>query len=576
MVNDNENDDWPDLSGRSVFGDDAPNSQELPVVNMDSESSVFGDEPGSEGASAFGDSEAGEQLSWEGGDDDANSVFGDQGGSSVFGDSDDGDSVFASGSSSLDDDPWADVDASAAAAGFDSDDVGSGEVIIEREIAAPDMVDAPDMPDTPDMPDVADAPDLTGVAAGAGAAGAVAATSVSGGDISIESDDIDLGAEAPAAVTIDSWSTPDQAPAPEAVALDVEPSGDDLDAWSDLSGPAWGEESEAAVEPEAWDPEFDNNDPAVVTIGSGDAGDQFFGYDDPGQGEFDEGFVADEPVGANMQARIITGVALLVVGFIGLALGPTIALALIVLIVALCAGEFYNALRVAGYQPATLLGLAASIAMPIAVFVVGTQAVAMILALSVIFGLLWFLLGVGSEIPVMNIGVTLLGIVYVGVLGSFGAAMLEVADRVGQNGDDGTGLLLAAIIITVGYDVGAFFAGRSIGRTPLTAVSPNKTVEGLIGGAVTSAVAAIVVFGLVQFGEPWGTADISFLSVVALGVLGAIVAPLGDLGESLIKRDLGIKDMGSVLPGHGGFLDRFDALLFVLPAVYFFAEIVFY
>ena len=93
---------------------------------------------------------------------------------------------------------------------------------------------------------------------------------------------------------------------------------------------------------------------------------------------------------------------------------------------------------------------------------------------------------------------------------------------------------------------------------------------------MTSAVAAIVVFGLVQFGEPWGTAEIGFLSVVALGVLGAIVAPLGDLGESLLKRDLGIKDMGSILPGHGGFLDRFDALLFVLPTVYFVALAFFY
>ena len=310
----------------------------------------------------------------------------------------------------------------------------------------------------------------------------------------------------------------------------------------------------------------------------GDPGEQFFAYDDPGQPDFDDGFVDDGALaGNNIQARVITGVALLVIGIVALNLGATIALALIVLVVALCAGEFFNALRVAGYQPATLLGLAASIAMPIAVFVRGPQAVALVLALSVVFGLLWFLLGVGSELAVMNIGVTLLGIVYIGVLGSFGAAMLEIADRAALNADDdGTGLLLAAIVITVGYDVGAFFAGRSIGRTPLTAVSPNKTVEGLIGGAVASAVAAYVIFGLVGIGEPWGTADIGFLPPVFLGIMGAIVAPLGDLGESLIKRDLGIKDMGSVLPGHGGFLDRFDALLFVLPAVYFFAEVVFY
>lgn len=258
-----------------------------------------------------------------------------------------------------------------------------------------------------------------------------------------------------------------------------------------------------------------------------------------------------------------------------LTIGPLLALALIVVIVALSAGEFFNALRVAGYQPATLLGLAASIALPLAVYFRGTQAAAMVMALAVVFGLLWFLAGVQTDMPVMNLGVTLLGVGYVGLLGSFGAAMLEIAPRGGINGDDGTGLLLAAIIITVGYDVGAFFAGRSFGRTPLTSVSPNKTVEGLFGGAFASFIAAIVFLNVLKFIEPFDTEG-TLVRAAMIGLIGAIVAPLGDLAESLIKRDLGIKDMGSILPGHGGFLDRFDALLFVLPAVYFFAEAVFY
>ena len=137
---------------------------------------------------------------------------------------------------------------------------------------------------------------------------------------------------------------------------------------------------------------------------------------------------------------------------------------------------------------------------------------------------------------------------------------------------------LAAIIVTIGYDVGAFFAGRSFGRTPLTSVSPNKTVEGLFGGAVASLIVAVVVFGMLEVIAPFGdkAAGGGFTAAVLLGLVGAIVAPLGDLGESLIKRDLGIKDMGSILPGHGGFLDRFDALLFVLPAVYYLAETVIY
>jgi phosphatidate cytidylyltransferase len=335
---------------------------------------------------------------------------------------------------------------------------------------------------------------------------------------------------------------------------------------------------EETAEPQAWDPGPvpDPDAPQVVKIGA-EQSERFFTYDDQVEADFiDDGFVDDGgAAGRDMQSAIITGVALLAIAVVAINLGPLVALALIVVVVALSAGEFYNALRVAGYQPATLLGLAASVAMPIAVYSRGTQAVALVLALSVVFALLWFLTGVATEMPVMNIGVTLLGIVYVGVLGSFGAALLEVADRGGLNEDDGTGLLLAAIVVTVGYDVGAFFAGRSFGRTPLAAVSPNKTMEGLIGGAVASLLASVVFFGVIEIVEPFKTFG-DWRDALLLGVVGAIVAPLGDLSESLIKRDLGIKDMGSVLPGHGGFLDRFDALLFVLPAVYFFAEVVFY
>ena len=114
----------------------------------------------------------------------------------------------------------------------------------------------------------------------------------------------------------------------------------------------------------------------------------------------------------------------------------------------------------------------------------------------------------------------------------------------------------------------------------------NRHIPRLAGGFVERSfytflvspeclLAAVVFCGVLNIIEPFNTFG-SALDAIILGVVGAVVAPLGDLGESLLKRDLGIKDMGSVLPGHGGFLDRFDALLFVLPAVYFFAEAIFY
>ncbi len=112
------------------------------------------------------------------------------------------------------------------------------------------------------------------------------------------------------------------------------------------------------------------------------------------------------------------------------------------------------------------------------------------------------------------------------------------------------------------HDIGGYFIGRQFGRTPLSEASPNKTQEGFGGGLVVSVVATTII---VSFISPIGD---SFFETVVFALLCAIAAPVGDLSESFVKRDLGIKDMGSVLPGHGGVLDRFDSMLFVLPVAY--------
>jgi phosphatidate cytidylyltransferase len=134
----------------------------------------------------------------------------------------------------------------------------------------------------------------------------------------------------------------------------------------------------------------------------------------------------------------------------------------------------------------------------------------------------------------------------------------------------GTGLLTAAILVTVAYDVGGMVVGRAAGRTPLSAASPNKTVEGLIGGCA-ACVGTGIAMGLLAMPAPVGDTPGGLKASLLLGVVVAVVAPIGDLTESVLKRDLGIKDMGAILPGHGGVLDRFDALLFVLPATYYVA-----
>jgi phosphatidate cytidylyltransferase len=259
----------------------------------------------------------------------------------------------------------------------------------------------------------------------------------------------------------------------------------------------------------------------------------------------------------DLPVAIGVGVALAVVALVLFSIGPGAAMGLVTLVIAAAAAEFYAAMQKVAYRPATLLGIVACAGLPLATYWRGEAAIPLVLMLSVVFGLLWFLLAAEDVRPVPNLAVTLLGVVYVGLLGSFAALLLKFPN--------GVGMLLGAIIATVAYDVGGLFVGSSAGRSHLSPnVSPNKTYEGLAGGMLMAILAAVVICG--RF-VPWDNLGDS----IKLGIVVAIAAPLGDLCESMIKRDLGIKDMGTILPGHGGILDRFDALLFVLPSVYYLA-----
>jgi phosphatidate cytidylyltransferase len=159
---------------------------------------------------------------------------------------------------------------------------------------------------------------------------------------------------------------------------------------------------------------------------------------------------------------------------------------------------------------------------------------------------------------------------WIGFLGSFATLFLGLGRSLQEavpslTSNPGVGVLIAAVVVSVSHDVGAYFVGRRFGRTPLSTASPNKTQEGLAGGVVTALVVTTVIVGF--FGiDPIGS---SKPQTFVFALLCALAAPLGDLSESFVKRDLKIKDMGSVLPGHGGVLDRFDSLLFVLPTAYF-------
>ena len=259
---------------------------------------------------------------------------------------------------------------------------------------------------------------------------------------------------------------------------------------------------------------------------------------------------------------VITGVALGALALVAFKIGTNATLALTTVLLTLAASEFFLAIRRGGYQPATLLGMTAVAALNLGAYWRFEAAVPLVLALTVVFSLLWYLTGVDRNMPLANISMTFFGVLYIGLLGSFTGLMLT--------DPNGVGMVLAAVLVTAGYDIGGLVVGRIIGRTPLSAVSPNKTMEGLIGGMAVAFGGAVLVGGrITPFGQDPGDLGSAFV----LGVVAALAAPLGDLCESMLKRDLGVKDMGSMLPGHGGLLDRFDALLFVLPATYFTARL---
>ncbi|MDD2498702.1 MAG: phosphatidate cytidylyltransferase, partial [Desulfitobacteriaceae bacterium] len=124
-------------------------------------------------------------------------------------------------------------------------------------------------------------------------------------------------------------------------------------------------------------------------------------------------------------------------------------------------------------------------------------------------------------------------------------------------------IILLVFIMTWATDTGAFFAGNYFGRKKLSPnISPNKTVEGSLGGIALCLFAAMTLGHFLRFMDP--------LPLFILAAVGSVAGQLGDLVESAVKRWAGVKDSGSILPGHGGVLDRFDSLIMAAPVVYYF------
>ena len=296
-------------------------------------------------------------------------------------------------------------------------------------------------------------------------------------------------------------------------------------------------EAPAAAEPED----------APITIGVGS---------DSARALYEEPPGVREGPGRDVGVAVITGVVVGMVVLVAAALGPAALVVVTGACLVVAAAELFGTLRQRGHHPATLLGLVGTISLLGANYWKGEDAIPLVLTLFIMFTLLWYLAGVVRARPAINVAVTLMAFMYVGFLGSFAALLLAFPGR------RGVAYFLGAVIATVAHDVGAFAVGSRLGRTPLApSISPNKTWEGVMGASTATLIACLLIVRAIH---PWNVGR-----AFALALVVSVVAPIGDLCESMLKRDLGVKDIGWVLPGHGGFLDRIDALLFVAPATYY-------
>jgi phosphatidate cytidylyltransferase len=265
----------------------------------------------------------------------------------------------------------------------------------------------------------------------------------------------------------------------------------------------------------------------------------------------------------DVPAAFMTGVVLAGVAMAALWLGPAAFAVVATIAVLVAQGELFGVMVNHHLQPATAVGLVAGALMMAGAYLKGEAATPAMFALGVIATFAWFMTvpAAHRKDVLKNIGLTVFNMAWIPLLAGYLIATLKLPD--------GRALVLTVVALTFAFDTAAFLIGSVWGgsffrRALAPSISPKKSIEGLIGATLVTVVIAVAVLpsGFIE------AFDGAKLDALYLGLVIASAATLGDLAESLVKRDLGIKDMGSVLPGHGGVLDRIDSLLFVAPAAF--------
>ena len=217
--------------------------------------------------------------------------------------------------------------------------------------------------------------------------------------------------------------------------------------------------------------------------------------------------------------------------------------------------EFYRLPSHSKIQPITYLGTAWVLLLILSPHCPYAAATPLLITSAIIISLIWLLFQSSREQAFTNWAWTMAGILYIGWMLSYWVAL--------RNLDAGRDWVFWGVLTTIASDISAFFIGRTWGKRPLApAISPGKTWEGAIGGLLAAVVVSLVLTTI--FSLP-----LNYWQTILLGCGISIFAQLGDLVESLLKRNVDAKDSGRLLPGHGGILDRIDSLLFTGVVVYY-------
>ena len=275
--------------------------------------------------------------------------------------------------------------------------------------------------------------------------------------------------------------------------------------------------------------------------------------------------------------RLRSGLLIGLFGLIVVLLGGwyfTIAISLLTYIALL---EFFRMAEFTGIKPATKTTLFACLIIIISTYlevigILDREIYNSFLPICSVVICTWLLLQPKSG-KISDIAASIFGLFYLGFLPSYWIKLRGVQTALTNSTEgsvslesfsnsSGLSLTLISCLLIVASDIGSYFIGKSFGKTPLSPISPSKTIEGLIGGIICSILVATSFAFLLNWQNP-------FLIGILYGILVSLMALVGDLIESMMKRDAKLKDSGTFLPGHGGILDRIDSYIFTPSVIYY-------